>query len=170
LKYCAVIATHHKTGTIWMRSVFQAIAKQLSVSFHHRARLAKPSAESLSVPSIVFDQHSRFPNCGWMLKHPECRVLHLIRDRRDVIVSGAHYHGTASEPGLLEPREAFDGLTYQQKINSLPDDQSRYLFEMHSLNSSALRAWAKCRCSRDARIASLPRRAFGVDTILAKTF
>jgi hypothetical protein len=139
LKYCAVIATHHKTGTIWMRAVFRAIGKHLSVNYMQRAKLTNLSGESVTVPSIVFDQHSRFPNCQWILKHPKCRVFHLIRDPRDVIVSGAHYHCTADEPGLHEPREEFDGLTYQQKINSLPDDQSRYLFEMQHTAKSTIK-------------------------------
>jgi hypothetical protein len=125
-----------------MRTVFQAIAKHLSVPFTPRAKLTRALAQSVNVPSIVFDQHSNFPKCQWMLKHPECRIFHLIRDPRDVIVSGAHYHCTADEPWLHEPREEFGGLTYQQKLNALPDDQSRYLFEMQNTAKRTIKLMA----------------------------
>jgi hypothetical protein len=43
-----------------------------------------------------------------------------------------HHHRTAAEAWLHKPLRAFDMLTYQEKLNSLPDDQSRYLFEMQN--------------------------------------
>jgi hypothetical protein len=43
----------------------------------------------------------------------------VIRDPRDVIVSGANYHCKADEPWLHIPEKRFGGLTYHQKINSL---------------------------------------------------
>ena len=33
MKFNVVVATHHKTGTVWMSAVFSAIAKELGASY-----------------------------------------------------------------------------------------------------------------------------------------
>jgi hypothetical protein len=139
VKTCAVIATHHKTGTVWMRTIFEAIAKALKVKFVYMNRAAGLQQSKLKIPSIVLNDHSDFSTCAWMLDHPSCRILHLIRDPRDMVLSAMHYHRTAQEPWLHKAKQHFGGLTYQQKINSLPDDQSRYFFEMRNSAKRAIR-------------------------------
>jgi hypothetical protein len=126
----SVIATHHKTGTAWMSMVFRAIAEKLAIRFAETTEENFPTPESLPLPAIVFDDHSAFKNHQWMLADPEIRILHVIRDPRDVIISGMHYHRSADESWLRKPKEEFGGLTYQQKLNSFGNDIDRYSFEM----------------------------------------
>jgi hypothetical protein len=148
VKNVAVIATHHKTGTVWMRSVFQRIAKSLKLKFVYVKELEGRGKDALIVPSIILADHSAFPNCRWILKHPETRIFHLIRDPRDVVVSAMHYHRTADEPWLHKPWRSFDGLTYQEKTNSLQDDHARYIFEMRYSARKTIRAMRKWNYKR----------------------
>jgi hypothetical protein len=113
-----------------MRSVFQRIAKKLNLKFTFVEALDAVAPETLTVPSIVFSRHSVFQKNRWLLKQPECRIFHLIRDPRDVVISATHYHCTAAEKWLHEPKKSFNGLTYHEIINLHPDDQARYVFEM----------------------------------------
>eukprot|EP00899_Mesostigma_viride_P028874 jgi/Mesvir1/9171/Mv06911-RA.1 len=49
-------------------------------------------------------------------------VVH-VRDPRDLVVSGYFYHLAANEAWLLEPKEWFDGLSYQEYLQSVPKEQ-----------------------------------------------
>ncbi len=129
---CAIIATHHKTGTVWMDTIFRRIGKVLGLRFINIKKSVGLSSEDLIVPSIVFNDHSEFKSCGWLLEHPSARIFHLIRDPRDIVLSAMSYHRTAPERWLHKPKREFDGQSYQEKLNSLPDDHARYLFEMRN--------------------------------------
>jgi hypothetical protein len=129
---CAVIATHHKTGSVWMSSIFRRIGQVLGVRYADVKWWIGFDSQSHVVPSILFNDHSSFQKCSWLLEHPQSRILHVIRDPRDVLLSAMSYHRKATEPWLHTPKKIFDRMTYQEKLNSLPDDNARYLFEMHN--------------------------------------
>ena len=48
---------------------------------------------------------------------------HLVRDPRDVIVSGYHYHLWTNEAWANEPRPELDGQSYQEHLKSLPRNE-----------------------------------------------
>jgi len=125
-----IVATNHKTGTVWMKEVFTAIAEHLCVPFGLFDEKAEPDILD-QAPQILFCNSAGRGLCSWMAKHPWWRVMHIIRDPRDVIISAMHYHCTATESWLHQTRADLGGLTYQQKLKSLPDDHRRYLFEMN---------------------------------------
>jgi hypothetical protein len=127
---CAVIATHHKTGTVWMRDVFRGIAHDLKIRFVYLARKSAPKNTSLAPPAVLLNDHADFTAMPWLLDGPDQRILHVVRDPRDVLISAMHYHRVAQESWLHVPRKAFKGLSYQQELNGLPDDGARYLFEL----------------------------------------
>jgi hypothetical protein len=131
-----VVSTHHKTGTTWLRSVFSAVA-----SYHNLALVIGTDAPPSGDADIVFDQHAAFDatKVSWPF-----RGVHVIRDPRDVIVSGCHYHQKAHEAWLHKPNPRFGGMTYQQKINSLATFDEQLLFEMRALGRhtiNAMLAW-----------------------------
>jgi hypothetical protein len=134
----AIVATHHKTGTVWMRNVFRGIAGALKVPFKYLKETSIPT--DIGPPAICFSPHSAISPGDIQQYRSECRILHMIRDPRDVIVSAAHYHQTSDELWLHKKRRAFDGMTYQEKINSLADDRERYLFELRNSGNRTVKA------------------------------
>src|SRR5437764_4734607 len=113
---CAIVATHHKTGTAWMGGTFTAICSALDISFLKLRNADPPPQSSMHPPLVLFQPHSNFDGSEWLLESPEYRVLHLIRDPRDVIISAMHYHRVAKERQLHVRRRKFGDLTYQEKI------------------------------------------------------
>ncbi|MDT9339973.1 sulfotransferase domain-containing protein [Trichodesmium erythraeum 21-75] len=131
-----LIGTHHKTGSVWMRKIFFRIAKQLDLIFY------AGSQDSLSKNNfdIFFQDHSRFK----LDLLPAYRGLHLIRDPRDIIISGCFYHQKAEEKWLHSKKKKFGGLTYQEKINSYSSIDEQIFFEMENtaaITINDIREW-----------------------------
>lgn len=122
LPYTILIGAHHKTGSAWIGGLFHAIADRHGMRFF--------SGEQADLPvdfDIFFQRHSRF-DVGH-LQRPS-RGLHLIRDPRDVIVSGCFYHERSTERWLQRPRDDLGGMTYQQALGQQPTFDDKLLFEM----------------------------------------
>lgn len=137
---CAVIGTHHKTGTVWMRSTFGAICEAINLQFRPVERNEDISPNEIMPPIVVFQSHSEFTGFPWLITNEQHRIFHLIRDPRDVIISATHYHRVAQESQLHRPRKKFGGKTYQEQLNDLPTDRDRYLFEMENTSANVIRA------------------------------
>lgn len=117
-----------------MASTFRSLARAIGVPF---VNLRSAQAVQLPPPpAILFDPGTRWYTTAERL--PADRVFHLIRDPRDMVISGMHYHRTSEEPWLHKPRKLFGGKTYQQALNALPDDHARLLFEMERIAGSSL--------------------------------
>lgn len=139
------IGTHHKTGTVWMRRVWMQIAEALDIPFvpvHNPARWQKIPDEGRA---IVVNWSSLFaPD---LFERGDARFLHIIRDPRDVMLSGARYHENspgAQERFLHSPRADLDGLSYQQHLQSLDRLEDKLEFEMrnqHRRTLEEMRAW-----------------------------
>lgn len=117
-----------------MRAVFRAVARDLGLSFFDGAQ------EALPVDCGVFLQnHARVDLDALQ----PARAVHLVRDPRDVIISAAHYHLTADEPWLHEPRNP-TGQTYQQSLRRCTTLDARLDFEMRHASGRTIRdmqAW-----------------------------
>lgn len=145
------IGTHHKTGTLWMRSVFRKLAAWMDVP----ERVVYPSVTGKVIPDddriFLFSWSSTFRPA--ILDLPEVRILHIIRDPRDVLLSGYRYHQHAPERGeefLHEARDDLDGLTYQQHMNALPSEADKMLFEMgekHAQTLAEMLSWDYTRAN-----------------------
>src|SRR4029077_1564752 len=97
MKYNVVIATHHKTGTVWMDGVFKAIARDFGAQFIN-CRLQSPrSVAALKAPFVLFNYDSDFAAYPEILERDDVRIMHLIRDPRDVLISAMHYHRKSTE-------------------------------------------------------------------------
>lgn len=133
------VGTHHKTGTIWMQQVFKALSAALDVP---KLSMWKRAVKRLPAEGRVLGTNwdSAFP--VELMAREDVLFLHIIRDPRDVLLSGARYHETApasKEDWLHEARDDFGGLTYQQKLLSISDPQDRVLFEMDHKHADTLR-------------------------------
>lgn len=139
------VGTHHKTGTLWMRAVFRALADALGVAQHTVFRASGDKHVPQADRVFLFQWASAFPQA--ILERPDARILHVIRDPRDVLLSGMRYHRTAPVGGeefLHEPRVDLGGATYQQHLNALSDDTARLMFEMgekHARTLAQMTAW-----------------------------
>lgn len=143
------VGTHHKTGTLWMRAVFRKLAGWMGVA----ERVVYPSVRANVIPDgeriFLFSWSSNFRRT--ILNRPDTRTLHVIRDPRDVLLSGARYHlhaGVKGEQFLHIPRDDLGGLTYQEHLNALPNEEARLLFEMrekHAQTLAEMLAWNYAR-------------------------
>lgn len=127
-----LVGTHHKTGTVWMKSVFNAIAAASGQRFHGGERAALPSDAG-----VFFQAHSRFDLPTLPVRY---RGVHLIRDPRDIVISGASYHLTATERWLDRPDPLFLGRTYRQMLARERTEAGRIRFEMRHSGRRTIRA------------------------------
>ena len=122
LDHLILVGTHHKTGTEWMGDVFRTIANLLHLKFHNGVQ------SNLGADSNIFMQVDSFFELERLRAY---RGLHIIRDPRDVIISGAAYHEkTTEEDWLQEPNAAFGGLSYQAKLRTFDNLYDKLVFEM----------------------------------------
>ena len=140
MKQNIVVATHHKTGTVWMSTVFKAIARRLDANYvdfwSHYGRLDRV----LKTPFILLNHNSTFSRHASELRREDVRILHLIRDPRDVLISAMHYHKRADEPWLHERVSGSKDAPYQQRLNSLATLHEQYLFELENATGSTIEA------------------------------
>jgi len=119
-----LIGTHHKTGTVWMGSIFRKICHEFGLIFY--------AGEQKQLPkdfNVFLQNHSRFVTEQLSIEY---KGLHMIRDPRDRIISGCFYHQRSNEEWLHTEREIFGGLTYQEKINSYESLDDKIIFEMEN--------------------------------------
>ncbi len=133
------VGTHHKTGTIWMRKVFRDIHQDQSIPFMQCYR-AKRLADAAKVgPQIIVNWSSKFPNELMGLDY--ARFLHVIRDPRDVLLSGTRYHQIApigNEKFLRARKAEWNGKTYKEHISSLPSEVDKLMFELENKHHQTL--------------------------------
>lgn len=125
------VGTHHKTGTVWLRRVLHDISRDQGIPILQVNRARKMSLIAETGPQIIVNWSSCFPI--ELYQREDARFLHVIRDPRDVLLSGARYHMVAplgNEKFLLKTDESWEGRNYQEQLNALPDLQSRLLLEM----------------------------------------
>ena len=132
-----LVGTHHKCGTVWMKDIFSAVCDRLSLVFYIGEQRHLPRRYDL-----FFHDHSSFQFSRLVGAH---RGLHLIRDPRDLIISGVFYHERCtSERWLADPAPQFQGRSYQQTLARLPSLEEKIRFEMLHCSGATIRdmlAW-----------------------------
>lgn len=124
-------ATHHKTGTVWIRRTVQAMSAAFGVEWHGLWRNEAMWKVPQEGRAFLVNWAGWFPEALW--QHEDVGFVHMIRDPRDVLLSGCVYHHYAAEQGerwLHQPRADFGGKTYQQALNAVQGDEAKLLFEM----------------------------------------
>jgi len=141
---CAIVATYHKTGTAWMAATFRQICEEANIPMVSLEERQSFAPQDCVRPLVVRSTHSKFHKFRWLFDDAQNRIFHLIRDPRDVVISGMHYHRSSDEPWLHVSHPEWGGSTYQEKLNTLDCERSRLLFEMnHSAKATidSMLAW-----------------------------
>lgn len=111
-RWLIVHGAHHKAGTVWFHRVLSAVAEEYGLRLF--------SGEQQNLPpgtDVFFQDHSRIVREGL----PPYRGSHLIRDPRDMVVSGYFYHLWTSETWVHVPRPDLGGLSYQEYLRSFDE-------------------------------------------------
>lgn len=137
-----VHCSHHKAGTGWFNAIFRSMARHYGLSFSN-------SSENYSYhkTDIVLQNHSRV---DFSLLPSNYRASHMVRDPRDIVISGYYYHlwtkeswvhirmetlSNAAKRNWSElPLDKFGHLTYQQYLNTLTKEEG-ILAEMKRITS-----------------------------------
>ncbi|MEM7596352.1 MAG: sulfotransferase domain-containing protein [Pseudomonadota bacterium] len=129
------ICTYHKTGTVLIDAIAQRLIARDVIKTWRGEIDAEPDYWDLRTIDHA-DRHY-----DDMLKDsPDHRYVVIVRDPRDVIVSGAYYHMTSHEPWLHEPYDGRDGETYHNMINAEKDMQARFAFELERTGRKTITA------------------------------
>jgi hypothetical protein len=139
MKYNVVVATHHKTGTVWMDGVFKAIADDVGAQYVDFRSEYGRLERVLQQPFILFNYDSDFRDHAHLVDREDVRILHLIRDPRDVLISAMHYHKKSAESWLHTPVPGYNNVTYQRRLRELPTTLGQYVFEMEHSTAGTLR-------------------------------
>jgi hypothetical protein len=139
MKYNVVVATHHKTGTVWMDGVFKTIADDVGAQYVDFRSEYGRLEQKLQEPFVLFNYDSDFRDYAHILEREDVRVLHLIRDPRDVLISAMHYHKKSTESWLHTPVPGYNNVTYQRRLKALPTKLEQYVFEMEHSTAGTLR-------------------------------
>jgi hypothetical protein len=139
MKYNIVVATHHKTGTVWMDGVFKKIADDLGAQYVDFRSEYGRLERTLQEPFVLFNYDSDFRDYAHILDRSDVRILHLIRDPRDVLISAMHYHKKSAESWLHTPVPGYNNVTYQRRLRELRTRLEQYVFEMEHSTAGTLR-------------------------------
>ncbi len=130
-----LVGTFHKTGTVLMLQILQRIANQLGYRLWVPNGMPPPASWE-----ILLHAHSVF---GPEILEAPHRGVVVIRDPRDIIISGAFYHARTDshrDPWLYKPNPRFGGRSYHEAIAALPTDADKLLFEMGHLGGRTIRS------------------------------
>ncbi len=90
-------------------------------------------------PALCVNWDARFPK--EFFDDTRARFFHVIRDPRDVLISGHRYHlrpKHSHENWLHRPNPEFGGLSYHQKLVEQPNRVSQMIFEMDGKHARTL--------------------------------
>ncbi len=152
------IATHHKTGTTWLKTVFRRTAEAVGFRFEHlnrgvtgwaireqrdqyfESRRAAIESET-DAPIVFFDYRGSPPSLERCKAERGIAGLHMVRDPRDLLLSAVRHHLAGAEKWLDEP-EFRDGKTFRQCLADMPTQSERLAFELETHVGAEIRRMA----------------------------
>ncbi len=128
---------HHKSGTVWFRRVLLSVGRHYGLRYRNGGPRPLPPETDLAY----------YANAGSFERHQlggrPFRGSHLVRDPRDLVVSGYEYHLVTTEEWATEPSPHYDGKSYQAMLRGL-DEEAGLMAEIEWLaagTAGAMGAW-----------------------------
>jgi hypothetical protein len=118
---------HHKVGTVWFEQVLRSVSRHFGLAYEHLDGAPSPRTR------IALQHHTRVdlgtfrPFVG----------SHMVRDPRDVVVSGYHYHLWTDEPAIVAPDPAYGGVSYRDHLRGL-DREAGLLAEIRRASNRTI--------------------------------
>jgi hypothetical protein len=132
---------HHKMGTVWLMRVLEKVALEFKLKFQK----SNSKQEQIQPKTQAFlSNHSQHWNTIRKLDRDRVIGSHMIRDPRDVVVSGYFYHLWTDEKWAHVAREDLGGKSYQQHLRSLSQDEglaAEIQSFSHYANDYEMRSW-----------------------------
>ena len=113
-----VHAGHHKVGTTWFGKILSDLGRHFGLRFE---AVGDGGPERTDAHIVQFMHTRNFGDA--VIGGRLIRGSHLVRDPRDVVVSAYHYHLWTKEPWAHRPDPAYGGISYQERLKSLPFDE-----------------------------------------------
>lgn len=108
---------HHKAGTVWIRRVILELCR----SYGLRYRTGGPRPIASDADAVVFANADEFRRA--LLSDRSFAGSHMIRDPRDLVVSGYEYHKVTTEAWANQVRPEYGDRSYREYLCRLPDDE-----------------------------------------------
>jgi hypothetical protein len=106
---------YHKAATVWFRAVL------LEVIRHYGLRRQEVRFDPIRPDTDL----AFYQNCGSFhrdqVESRQFRGSHLIRDPRDLVVSGYEYHLVTVEKWVHRPNPKYGGLSHQEHLRTLSE-------------------------------------------------
>jgi len=128
-KKLIVHCCYHKVGTQWLKNILEGVADE----FGWKLQFCKQE-QLRSDTNIFMENHSRVD----FSTLPPYVGSHLIRDSRDVVISGYFYHLWCREKWCTKRKYWLWGPSYQKTLNSLSRNEGISL-EMRRITKSMIR-------------------------------
>ena len=126
------VATHHKSMTTYFSAVLRFLAIGLGIRYQV-INLEEPDPQT----RLFLSGHGKMN----LERIRPYRGVHVMRDPRDMIVSGYHYHKWTTEDWVHRPDE--NGRSYQQKILEASQEDGLFMEINHFIffYREVLEAW-----------------------------
>jgi Sulfotransferase domain len=111
---------YHKVGTVWFGRILREIAAEFGLSFGSGDNYQQiNNFENFQDFQIFIDNGSHVK----VDKLPNYIGSHMIRDPRDMIISGYFYHLWTNEQWANLPKAHYRGRSYREYLNSIDQDK-----------------------------------------------
>lgn len=108
---------YHKVGTVWFGRVLREVAAEFGLRLGAGATYDEIRDFETEAGSDVFIDFGSHVNLSLLPRRH--KASHMIRDPRDLVVSGYFYHRWTGETWANLPRAEYRGMTYRQHLNAV---------------------------------------------------
>ncbi len=107
---------YHKVGTVWFGRILRDVAAEFGLSFEIGSTYKSIRNFELNQDVDIFLDFGSHVDLESL---DEYVGSHMIRDPRDMIVSGYFYHRRTNELWANIPRPEYRGMSYKEYLNSI---------------------------------------------------